>query len=208
MHRALLARCPPGLMSSALTRGILVTVRSQYIPERSSAPARQFAFAYTVNIANRGDGRRPSSRAGTGSSPTPEATCRRCAAKAWSGAQPRPAPGRGVRVHELVHDRDAGGIDARQLPDGDRRRRPLRRRDRPVPPHASRASSTERSSRPRRRGSRWSASAGRPAPRTPSRIDRRAPTSFCSSSVSTSLATSASTSGISGNASSRGMTPQ
>ena len=41
-------------MSSAMTRGILVTVRSQYIPEKSSAPARQFAFAYTVNIANRG----------------------------------------------------------------------------------------------------------------------------------------------------------
>ena len=41
-------------MSSALTRGILVTVRSQYIPEKSSAAARQFAYAYTVNIANRG----------------------------------------------------------------------------------------------------------------------------------------------------------
>ena len=41
-------------MSSALTRGILVTVRSQYIPEKSSATARQFAFTYTVNIANRG----------------------------------------------------------------------------------------------------------------------------------------------------------
>ena len=42
-------------MSSAMTRGILVTVRSQYIPEKSSASARQFAYAYTVNIANRGD---------------------------------------------------------------------------------------------------------------------------------------------------------
>ena len=41
-------------MSSAQTRGILVTVRSQYIPEKSSATARQYAFAYTVNIANRG----------------------------------------------------------------------------------------------------------------------------------------------------------
>jgi len=41
-------------MSSAQTRGILVTVRSQYIPEKSSATARQFAYAYTVNIANRG----------------------------------------------------------------------------------------------------------------------------------------------------------
>jgi ApaG protein len=42
-------------MSSALTRGILVTVRTQYIPEKSSTTARQFAFAYTVNIANRGE---------------------------------------------------------------------------------------------------------------------------------------------------------
>jgi ApaG protein len=41
-------------MSSAMTRGILVTVRCQYIPEKSSTSARQFAFAYTVNIANRG----------------------------------------------------------------------------------------------------------------------------------------------------------
>jgi ApaG protein len=32
----------------------LVTVRTQYIPEKSSATARQYAFAYTVNIANRG----------------------------------------------------------------------------------------------------------------------------------------------------------
>ena len=42
-------------MSSALTRGILVTVHSQYIPEKSSETGRQFAFAYTVNIANRGE---------------------------------------------------------------------------------------------------------------------------------------------------------
>jgi len=41
-------------VSSALTRGILVTVRSQYIPEKSSASARQYAFAYTVNITNQG----------------------------------------------------------------------------------------------------------------------------------------------------------
>jgi ApaG protein len=41
-------------MSSALTNGILVTVRSEYIPARSSVSARQFAFAYTVRIANQG----------------------------------------------------------------------------------------------------------------------------------------------------------
>jgi ApaG protein len=41
-------------MSSALTRGILVTVRSEYMADRSSAAAKQYAFAYTVNIANQG----------------------------------------------------------------------------------------------------------------------------------------------------------
>lgn len=41
-------------MSTALTNGIVVTVRSQYIPERSSVSGRQYAFAYTVKIANQG----------------------------------------------------------------------------------------------------------------------------------------------------------
>jgi ApaG protein len=45
---------PQTSMSSALTRGILVTVRCEYIPERSSAQGRQYAFAYTVTIANQG----------------------------------------------------------------------------------------------------------------------------------------------------------
>jgi ApaG protein len=42
-------------MSSALTNGILVTVRSEYIPERSSLSSQQFAFAYTVQIENQGE---------------------------------------------------------------------------------------------------------------------------------------------------------
>jgi len=37
-----------------VTNGILVTVRSQYIPERSSISGKQYAFAYTVKIANQG----------------------------------------------------------------------------------------------------------------------------------------------------------
>lgn len=41
-------------MSSALTRGILVTVRSEYMADRSSTSGKQYAFAYTVNIANQG----------------------------------------------------------------------------------------------------------------------------------------------------------
>ncbi len=41
-------------MSTALTRGIRVTVRSQYLPERSSPKGGQYAFAYTVRIANEG----------------------------------------------------------------------------------------------------------------------------------------------------------
>ena len=42
-------------MSTAVTRGIRVTVRSQYLPERSSPKGGQYAFAYTVRIANEGD---------------------------------------------------------------------------------------------------------------------------------------------------------
>lgn len=41
-------------MSTAVTNGILVTVKSEYIPERSSLSSRQYAFAYTVNIENQG----------------------------------------------------------------------------------------------------------------------------------------------------------
>ena len=41
-------------MSTALTNGILVTVTTEYIPERSSLSGRQFAFAYTVRISNQG----------------------------------------------------------------------------------------------------------------------------------------------------------
>jgi ApaG protein len=45
----------PWSMSTAVTRGIRVTVRSQYIPERSSPKGGQYAFAYTVRIANEGE---------------------------------------------------------------------------------------------------------------------------------------------------------
>lgn len=38
-----------------MTRGIRVTVRSQYLPERSSAKGSQYAFAYTVRITNEGE---------------------------------------------------------------------------------------------------------------------------------------------------------
>ena len=40
--------------STATTRGIQVSVESRYIPERSSPQNAQFAFAYTVRIANVG----------------------------------------------------------------------------------------------------------------------------------------------------------
>ncbi len=32
----------------------MITVKSEYIPERSSVSSRQYAFAYTVRIANQG----------------------------------------------------------------------------------------------------------------------------------------------------------
>ena len=41
-------------MSRALTNGILIVVKSAYMPERSTPTLRRFAFAYTVTIANEG----------------------------------------------------------------------------------------------------------------------------------------------------------
>jgi ApaG protein len=41
-------------MSTASTRGIRVTVSSFYLAERSSPANHQYAFAYTVRIANEG----------------------------------------------------------------------------------------------------------------------------------------------------------
>ena len=41
-------------VSTAITRGIRVSVKSFYLAERSSPAAQQYAFAYTVRIANEG----------------------------------------------------------------------------------------------------------------------------------------------------------
>jgi ApaG protein len=41
-------------MSEALTNGILVEVKSEYLAERSSPSAHRYAFAYTVKISNQG----------------------------------------------------------------------------------------------------------------------------------------------------------
>lgn len=41
-------------MSTAITQGIRVTVRSEYLPDRSSPTQRTYVFAYTVTIANEG----------------------------------------------------------------------------------------------------------------------------------------------------------
>jgi len=38
--------------SRAVTRGIRIDVRSQYVPERSLPAARHYAFEYTVHIRN------------------------------------------------------------------------------------------------------------------------------------------------------------
>lgn len=40
--------------STAVTRGIRVTVTSQYLADQSSPASRRFVFAYTVRIANEG----------------------------------------------------------------------------------------------------------------------------------------------------------
>jgi ApaG protein len=43
-------------VSTALTEGIRVTVRSQYLPDQSSPNDDRFVFAYTVKIINEGAG--------------------------------------------------------------------------------------------------------------------------------------------------------
>jgi ApaG protein len=47
------ATTTPG--SIALTHGVRVTVRSQYLEHQSDPAAGRFVFAYTVKIANEGD---------------------------------------------------------------------------------------------------------------------------------------------------------
>jgi ApaG protein len=42
------------MSSTAITKGIRVTVQSRFIPERSNPAGRQYAFAYTVTIKNDG----------------------------------------------------------------------------------------------------------------------------------------------------------
>lgn len=43
-------------MSSAITQGVKVSVRSEFMPHRSNPDERRFVFAYTVVIANEGEG--------------------------------------------------------------------------------------------------------------------------------------------------------
>lgn len=42
-------------MSNQVTRGIRVTVKSRYLPDRSSPGRKEFVFAYTVRITNEGE---------------------------------------------------------------------------------------------------------------------------------------------------------
>ena len=42
-------------MSSSLTQGFRITVRSQYMIERSEPAEQQYAFSYTVQISNEGE---------------------------------------------------------------------------------------------------------------------------------------------------------
>jgi ApaG protein len=44
-------------VSSAVTQGIRVAVKPEYLPHRSSPEERRFVFAYTVVISNEGGGR-------------------------------------------------------------------------------------------------------------------------------------------------------
>jgi ApaG protein len=41
-------------VSNAITRGIRITVKTQYLKDRSSPATRQYVFAYTIHISNEG----------------------------------------------------------------------------------------------------------------------------------------------------------
>jgi ApaG protein len=41
-------------VSNAVTQGIRVTVKTQYLSDRSSPASRQYVFAYTIRITNEG----------------------------------------------------------------------------------------------------------------------------------------------------------
>ncbi len=41
--------------SVALTEGVRITVRTQYVPDQSSPRARRYVFAYTIRVENQGD---------------------------------------------------------------------------------------------------------------------------------------------------------
>ncbi len=43
-----------GVISSAVTEGIRVTVSASYVPEQSAPASRRYVFAYTVKIHNEG----------------------------------------------------------------------------------------------------------------------------------------------------------
>jgi ApaG protein len=43
-----------GAVSSSLTEGIRVTVKTQYVPEQSVPNKKRYVFAYTIRIANEG----------------------------------------------------------------------------------------------------------------------------------------------------------
>ncbi len=42
-------------MSNAVTQGIRVVVRTNYLEERSAPGANQYAFAYTIRVSNEGE---------------------------------------------------------------------------------------------------------------------------------------------------------
>lgn len=46
----------PSTTSTAVTRGVRVTVQSRYLPGQSMPQAQRYAFAYTVRIENASDG--------------------------------------------------------------------------------------------------------------------------------------------------------
>ena len=102
--------------STAVTEGIRVTVRSQYLPDQSVPGAKRYVFAYTVRIEN--EGSEPAQLRtrhwiitdGGGKVEEVRGPGRR-------RADAVPAARRALRVHERVRPADPPRRDARDLPD-------------------------------------------------------------------------------------------
>ena len=80
-------------MSDTTTEGIRITVKPSFWAERSAPENGQFAFMYTVEIANEGTAAGAAAQPALGHHRRQRARWRRCGARAWWASSPGSRPG-------------------------------------------------------------------------------------------------------------------